>query len=118
MARDKGSKTPPVRPVAPIRGPGRSGASDASPPKVPEKPSDAQASKFAAAIGGEPRDVLAAMRLDLATRLDEGVPSAYVVNVMRMLRDTDNAIRQLDEKAKAEADAERGERRTWNASAI
>ena len=106
MARGK-DKEPPVRPVAQL-----------PPPKVPAKPTDAKTAKFAEAIAGNPRDVLVTMREHLATRLDEGVPSAYVVNVMRMLRDTDNAIRQLDDKAKAEADAERGERRTWDPTAV
>ena len=104
MARGK-DKEPPVRPVAQL-------------PVPPVQPSDAAARKFSTAIAGEPRDVLMTMREHLAARLDDGVPAAYVVNVMRMLRDTDNAIRQLDDKAKAEADAERGERRTWDSTAI
>lgn len=72
------------------------------------------------ALDGGPRDVLAAMRLALAKKLDAGeVSSNAIASAYKELRELDRQIRAIDSAAKQEEQrrADRP-RRSFNASTL
>lgn len=84
-------------------------------PAVPSSITDAVAT-------GSSRDVLAAMRRQLAKKLDDGeVSSNAIASAYKELRELDRLIRSADAEVQAEADREDSHsvtRRSFRASAI
>lgn len=85
------------------------------PPKTP--------ATITEALDGSPRDVLAAMRRQLAQKLDKGeVSSNAIASAYKELRELDRLIRAEDrahrEEQEAEERAQGSTRRSFNASAL
>lgn len=83
------------------------------PPRVPQTITEA--------LDGGPRDVLAAMRLALAKKLDAGeVSSNAIASAYKELRELDRQIRAMDDAARQEEQrrADSRPRRSFNASAL
>lgn len=71
------------------------------------------------ALDGSSRDVLAAMRVALAKKLDAGeVSSNAIASAYKELRELDRLIRLLDEAAKDDRDNGTPEDEAFDASAV
>jgi hypothetical protein len=75
------------------------------------------------ALEAGPREVLAAMRLALARKLDDGeVSSNAIASAYKELRELDRQIRAMDaadeQEAQRRAESSRASRRSFNASSL
>lgn len=74
------------------------------PPRKKQKP---RTLKAAAELSE--RDLLVKMRDDISDAIEGGVPAHTLAPLMRQLKEIDRDIRQLDQRAKQEAEEDSGE---------
>lgn len=73
-----------------------------------EKPHPKAPATIKAAVEGDERALLVAMRKKIAAEIDGGVPPHTLAPLMRQLRELDKEIRSLDVRDKEESNDHRG----------
>jgi hypothetical protein len=91
----------PPRQKAPLR----AVAKDEKPPPRPRR--KAPAKTVTQAIDASERDVLVALRLNIARDIDRGVPTHALAGLSKQLRELDKDIRAIDLRAAEEQEANR-----------